>query len=342
MIDFCCKHCGSTNLVRYGQAGGIQYWWCKDCHHKFADNEALPDMKTPLTEIGEALSMYYRGMSIEDISQHLGQQYNHFPSSSTVYEWICRFTDEAARKTSGHKPNVGYVWVADETILNIGGKKVWFWDIIDYKTRFLLASHMSFQRTTQHAQRLMEKAAQRAGKVPKVVLTDRLYAYLDGIELAFGGDTKHVQSRGFSLKPNTNLIERFHGTLKSRTKVMRGLKTPETALAILDGWLVHYNFFRPHEALAERYGKRTPAEKAGLNFPLKNWLDVVKDSKGSTQYVRIYPRERVQIGIPTRYNIRRGRKRRKRIVTPRKSKPLLKGVRDRKIMPRLAQIRYKR
>jgi transposase InsO family protein len=67
--------------------------------------------------------------------------------------------------------------------------------------------------------------------------------------MAFGADTQHLQSKGFAIKPNTNLIERFHGTLKSRTKVMRGLKSPETALLILDGWLVYYNFFRPHEAL---------------------------------------------------------------------------------------------
>jgi hypothetical protein len=39
----------------------------------------------------------------------------------------------------------------------------------------------------------------------------------------------------------------------------------------MDGWLVHYNFLRAHEALK---GK-TPAEKAGIKFPYRNWLDVV-------------------------------------------------------------------
>jgi len=190
-------------------------------------------------------------------------------------------------------------------MLDIGGKKVWFWDLIDIKTRFLLASHMSFNRTTQHAQTLVEKAVRRAGKSPKVIITDKLQVYLDGIELALGGDTRHVQSKGFMLKPNTNLIERFQGILKSRTKVMRGLKTPETALVILDGWLVYYNFFRPHESL----GDKTPAEKAGLgNVPLKDWLDVVKASKGSKRYTSLYPRDKVFIGVPSKYNIRRKKK----------------------------------
>jgi putative transposase len=307
MVDFCCKYCGSTNIVRYGQTGGVQYWFCKDCKRKFADNEALPEMKTPIMQIGATLSMYYRGMSIDEIRGHLDQQYNNCPSSSTIYEWLCRFTDEAVTKARDYKPNVGDVWIADETVLNIGGHNVWFWDLIDIKTRFLLASHMSFQRTAQHAKRLVEKAAERAGKLPKVIITDKLFAYLDGIEMAFGADTQHVQSKGFSVKPNTNLIERFHGTLKSRTKVMRGLKSPDSALLILDGWLVYYNFFRPHESL----GDKTPAEKAGLNFPLKNWLDVVKQSRGASKYTSIYPRERVILGLPTKYNIRRSKKKRK-------------------------------
>ena len=301
MVDFCCKHCGSTNLVRYGQSGGVQYWWCKDCRHKFADNDALPGMKTPIMEVGAALSMYYRGMSIDEIRGHLDQQYNDCPSSATVYDWICRFTDEAVTKARSYKPKVGYVWVADETMLDIGGKKVWFWDLIDVKTRFLLASHLSYQRTSEHAKRFVEKAAERAGKPPKVIITDKLFAYLDGIEMAFGADTQHVQSKGFSVMPNTNLIERFHGTLKSRTKVMRGLKSPESALLILDGWLVYYNFFRPHEAL----GDKTPTEKAGIDFPLKNWLDVVKQSKGAESYTSLYPRQRISLGFPTKYNIRK-------------------------------------
>ena len=86
---------------------------------------------------------------------------------------------------------------------------------------------------------------------------------------------------------------------------MRGLKTPETALTILDGWPVYYNFFRPHESL----GDKTPAEKAGLaNVPLKDWLDVVKASKGSERYTSLYPREKLILGVPTKYNIRRRKK----------------------------------
>jgi hypothetical protein len=75
----------------------------------------------------------------------------------------------------------------------------------------------------------MEKAAERANAVLKAMSTDKLAACLDGIELAFGADAEHKQGSPFDAKNNTNLIERFQGSLKDRTKVLRGLNTPETA-----------------------------------------------------------------------------------------------------------------
>lgn len=125
----------------------------------------------------------------------------------------------------------------------------------------------------------MEKAAKVAGKTPKVAMTDKLAAYLDGIELTFGADTKHKHGALFNIENNTNLIERFQGTIKDRTKVMRGLKSLDTGELITDGWLVHYNYFRPHEGLNDK----TPAEVAGVQFPYKNWADVTNQSMPAIQ-----------------------------------------------------------
>jgi hypothetical protein len=138
----------------------------------------------------------------------------------------------------------------------------------------------------------MEAAARKAGKTPKYVITDRLAAYLDGIELAFGSETKHIPSKPFTVKESsTNVIERFHGTLKDRTKVMRGIKRVDSAKLFAEGWLVHYNFFRPHESLK---GK-PPAEAAGIDFPFKNWLDVVRQPRiivRTEDYIPPSPRPR--------------------------------------------------
>ena len=110
----------------------------------------------------------------------------------------------------------------------------------------------------------MEQAYERAGKAPDRILTDGLNVYVDAIERTFGADSKHVQSHPFVETDSTNLIERFHSTLKTRTAIMRGLKHPAAMRELLTGFLVYYNFMRPHDAL----DGKTPAEAAGIRLPL--------------------------------------------------------------------------
>jgi putative transposase len=281
LTDISCKFCGSRHVVRDGTHRGVQRVLCRDCGRKGALNDALPYMQTPVDQIGAAVSMFYEGQSLASVGRLMVQLYGSYPSDSAIYKWVSRFTKSGLEEIKDHKPHVGEEWVADETVLDIAGKKRWYWDIIDAKTRFLLASHLSTTRTTRDAQRLMELAAERAGHSPKIVLTDKLAAYLDGIELTFGADTKHITTKPFTVEQNTNLIERFHGTLKSRTKVMRGLKDIRTAKLVTDGWLLYYNYFRPHESL----GGKTPAEMAGIKFPYRNWKDIVtKDSVVASEH----------------------------------------------------------
>jgi transposase-like protein len=289
-----CKFCGSVNVVYYGRnAKNVQQCFCKRCRRKFSDNKSLPKARSPMAHQAAALSLFYGGMSLKDIRTHLSQEYkNYSVSRSTLERWIDRFSKVAVDEAAKHMPKVGPVWVADETVLRLGGdgkggRNVWFFDLIDEQTRFLLASHMAFTRTTKAAQTLMEKAYEKAGKAPERIVTDGLRAYQDAIELTFGADSKHVQSKPFTEKDSTNMIERFHSTLKTRTDIMRGLKRPEAARKLLEAWLVHYNFFRPHDAL----DGKTPAEAAGIKYPFKSWSDVIKSQAFPTkdEYPSEYP-----------------------------------------------------
>ncbi|HXZ94930.1 MAG TPA: IS6 family transposase, partial [Dehalococcoidia bacterium] len=307
-----CKYCGSEATSRFGTYKGTQLYWCKSCHRKFADNKALPRMRTPTEQVSDALNMHYEGMSFNAIKRNLKQQNNYDVSDVAVYNWVDRFTDDAIKRLKDVHPKVGDVWVADETVLKIGGENLWFWDIIDTKTRYLLASRVSTTRTTRDAQLLMEAAAKRAGKTPKYVITDKLYAYLDGVELAFGSQTEHVRSSPFAIKESTALVERFHGTLKDRTKVMRGLKDISSAVQFTDGFLIHYNFFRPHSALKDR----TPAQAAGLDMPYKSWKDIVNADRPQ---VRI-----IEAPVESRHSARMSRTSEKQFA-PRSPKPRPRG-----------------
>jgi transposase-like protein len=236
-------------------------------------------MKTPVEQIATAVALYYDGVSLEAISRQLIHIYGNYTSDATVYDWIIRFTKEAINITNDYKPNVGGKWIADETVVRISGQKYWLFDILDSRTRFLLATHLSKGRTVEDVQSVMREAYKRAGRLPTVILTDGLNSYVDGIRLTFGDKVKHVQTKPFTEGTNTNLIERMQGTIKGRTKVMRGLKKLESAELILDGFLVNYNYFRPHDSL----DGKTPAEVADSKFPYESWLSLIR--KGRTAYI---------------------------------------------------------
>jgi len=231
-------------------------------------------MKTPIEHISTALSCYFGGMPLDAIQRHLQQQFGVYYSEMGVYNWIRRFSQEAVNRVANFQPIVGDTWIADETVLKVGGRNIWFFDVIDGKTRYLLASRLSESRTTKEAALVMNEARRKADKSPKRIITDKLAAYIDGIELVFGSDTKHVQGKPFTDVNSTNVVERFHGTLKDRTKVVRGFKNMDTARLLTQAWLVHYNFFKEHATL----GDVPPAVKMGAT-PIKDWAEVISQTK---------------------------------------------------------------
>ena len=326
-----CKYCQSENVIKYGSYKGVQRYFCKSCKRKFASIDAIPKMQYSTSKIADALNMYYEGLSLQEIRRNLIQQHNDYISDVTALNWVKRFSKLAIMEAGKYKPDVGSVWVADETVIDIDGQNIWFWDILDTKTRFLIASHMSFTRTAKDAQALMKQAYDRTGKIPRVIYTDKLRAYLEGIETVFGGDTSHKQGSPFDVEVNTNLIERFHGTIKSRTKVMRGLHTVESARLFMDGWLVHYNFFRPHMSLKDR----TPAQVAGIRFPFRNWKDVTEQPYEVTARIPEYvPKPVYRLVMPRRKAIRVTRRKRPRISPPK--------LRISRPMPSVTEIRGRR
>lgn len=282
-----CKYCQSENVIKYGKYKNTQMYFCKDCKRKFANPNAIPKMQTDTKCLADVLNMYYEGMSEAEIRRNLIQQDSNYVSTGSIYNWVNRFTELAVKEAKKHKPDVGSVWVADETVIDIDGKNIWLWDIIDTKTRFLIATHMSYTRTTKDAQALMKQAYDRTGKIPRIIYTDKLAAYLDGIELTFGADTEHRRGSPFDVEHKANYIERFHGTIKSRTKVMRGLHTIESARKFMDGWLVHCNYFRPHMSLNDK----TPSQVAGVQFPFRNWKDVTEQPYEKTARIPLSPRQ---------------------------------------------------
>lgn len=269
--DVECKECGEDTVVKYGTRKGVQLYWCKTCKKKFTANNAMPGRRLPPEQVGAAVSMFYGGLSLREIRRSFEHIFDFLPSTATIYEWVTDYSVLAQDRLSGLKPQVGDTWVADESVIKVGGKKYWNWNVMDADTRFLLAVRLSPTRGTRDAEVVMREALQIAGKPPKRIVTDKLSSYIDGIERVFGADSSHIRG-GIRAEVDNNLSERLQGTIRQREKVMRGLKSQETAQLFMDGWALYYNFFKPHEALK---GK-PPALAAKIQTPLTDWEDIAR------------------------------------------------------------------
>ena len=272
-IQIACKNCGSTDVVKAGFQSGVQRYLCHTCKRKFKADDTPFHGKVSAGHISSALAMYYTGSSITDIRNHIRQETGYYPPKSVVFYWIEKYTEQAANHFRQYRPKVGDTWIADETMIDLDkGVKVWFWDVIDADTRFLLASRVSISRTTRDAKALIQDAVKKAGKAPKMIITDKMKSYPDGIFTTLGSMTEHLQSSPFKIaSESTSKVERFHETLKERTKVMKAFRDIETLITFASGFLVYYNYLKPHEALE---GK-TPAEKAKVRYTTKTWVEVV-------------------------------------------------------------------
>ncbi len=272
-----CKHCHSIHFVKYGTKNGKQVYKCKDCNRKFVNNVDFENMKYNPKIIALTLDLYFRGLSLRKISQHLKDFYNLDVTHMTVYNWIEKYVSIMNEYVNSITPDVGSVWHTDEMMVNINGSWEYLWNVMDERTRFQLASVVSKERKVRDARMVFQKAKGNAGnRTPKFMITDGLHSYKKAVNKEFPTnthETEHLWNVGLQHHPNNNHVERLHGEIRSREKTMRGLKIERTP--IVDGHRIYHNFIRPHMAL----DGRTPSEEAGITIEGKEkWLTLLQNA----------------------------------------------------------------
>lgn len=272
-VTLSCPVCESDSIVRHGQQRGEQRYRCRTCDATFRSNNTMPRRRLSNDRLGSVLDMYYDGMSYKRVAETLAAAHQiPEPSKNSVYDWVQSYSQRAADEFDKYKPKSGGMWVADEMVVDVGGDKFWLWNVMDAKSRFVLATHLSKERNGREASIVMRKAKDKAATLPKWIKTDKLPSYGVAINRVFGGDAMvgHMRSEGIAGTVNNNMSERLQGTFRARTKVMRGLQSQKSGQRFLDGWVIDYNFFRPHMAL----NGKTPAAAAGLDVPISSWAEV--------------------------------------------------------------------
>lgn len=299
-----CKFCQSDNVVRNGHRKGTQYWLCKNCGRGFVANKAVPKGRFPIDTVSNALYNYYAGMSLNAICEGIRQHSGETVSDTAVYVWLKKYTAIALNEAENQQPQVSKKWVMDETVVKLDGKKWWLITALDWDTRFLLGTKLSKGRNNKDIREVLEEATRKTGVIPDEVLTDGWGGYRQAMEDAYGADSHHIVTTPFTdAELSTNLMERWNGTLKDRLKPMRGMDRNANMQLILDGFVFYYNYLRPHMGLE---GK-TPAQAAKVDYPYRNWGDVVKSQMPK---VKLTEEDRVKYKVDRK--IRRARRKPRR------------------------------
>ena len=193
-VALTCPDCDGDRVVKVGKQNGQQRYMCKGCKSKFRAGGKGKGRRMDAELMGSAIQDYYSGKSYKQIAEGLEKEYDiPEPSKATVFEWVKTYTDEAAKDMSNHKAKTGDHWVADEMVVDVGGRKAYNWNVMDEETRYILASHLSYRRDGHAARAAIRKAAEAADKPPKKITTDKWRAYIKPIKDILP-EAKHVQS----------------------------------------------------------------------------------------------------------------------------------------------------
>ncbi len=218
-----------------------------------------------------ALDLYFKGVSLRKIADHL-KMFERVNVSNVcgmqVGSEICGLMKDYVDTLH---PELSRVFHADETKVNIRGQWVWLWHLMDGDTRFLLANHVSQGRTVADARAAFKEAKAVAKTDARVLLTDGLPSYGPAAQKEFP-NAVHVSGIGIQGRVNNNRMERYQGTFKERSKVMRAIKKPDSAF--IEGQRIYYDYLRPHTAL----DGKTPAQAAKIELGLADnrWSSLIK------------------------------------------------------------------
>src|SRR3989344_6056006 len=292
--EIICEKCNGKNIKKDGiretkNRGKVQRYKCNNCSYRFSIDDGFWKMKNHEDKITSCINMYYAGMSLRKIQEHL-QMFNVKNSHySTIYRWIIRYVDIISKLTDNLQIQSGIELMSDEMEYHRLGEQNWFVDVMDTETRFMVSSDYMKSRTIENLTKVLKKSKSATGEQVKIITTDGLQGYPRVLKKTFSLQSPYHASsrtkskiihnvviaseRGFNHK-----IERLHNKIRDRTKIMRCFHgSLESAKAIMKGMEIYYNFVRKHKGI----NNKTPSEEALPELALSNnkWLSLIKLSK---------------------------------------------------------------
>lgn len=268
-----CPSCGlrGEHIVKHGtyrnKSGLVQRLLCKRCGCRFTDQTCFEKMRHNGNIVVAAMDLYFKGLSYRKIAEHLRDTCGVSLTHVAVYNWIRKYLAVIRHYTSRVVPRVGGKWHCDEMQYRVSEDRAYVWNLMDAKTRFLLACRVTKRRRKSEAKRTLLDGIECGRKKPGVFVTDGLKSYAGAAQSLLKDDVhrQHVSRPG-----HNNRCERLNQTLRERTKTMRVKKLKSLSKFTAD-YSAYYNFLRPHSALKNN----TPAQAAKIASG-KGWFPIIR------------------------------------------------------------------
>ena len=132
----------------------------------------------------------------------------------TIRQWGLKFGREFVNRVRRRATRRGDKWHLDEVVITIAAKKHWLWRAVDQEG-FVLDVLVQSRRDKKAAKRLFRKLLKKQGRVPRVLITDKLRSYAAAKREIMPG-VEHRQHKGLN-----NRAENSHQPTRRRERVMK-------------------------------------------------------------------------------------------------------------------------
>lgn len=265
-----CHYCKNNSAIKRGvkknKSGWIPRYWCSRCDRWFVDRKGFENFRNKPEVITAALDLRAKGISLANIVDHLYQHHKVKVTRKTILDWQNKFGKKLKSFTQTLKPIIGGQVHADEMFVKVRKEWNYYWDAMDYSTKFLVGDHLSKERNYEECVMFMQSIKNCPVNQPYEMHTDNSYDYPWPIKKVFGKKgIMHVFYPAWKHRFKNNPIERLHNTEKQTIKTFRNFDNFESTKKFFNFNRLYYNFIRKHTTL----GETTPAEAAGIFLDLK-------------------------------------------------------------------------
>ena len=242
-----CPYCHSQDTIgwskRVTENGQKQRYRCNQCKKTFIEEKDFERYKGNGKITTVIMDLYFKGISLRGIQDHLKQFHNLAIDHSNILRRIQRYSKIIDEHVKTLKPEVANVWHHDEMKIQAGGKWRWLWNIMDDQTKFLITTQVSTHARISDSRKFFNKAREQADKQPPFLVTDGRHSYTRSIQKEMP-QTKHIRLATTHDKVNNNVVERLNGTVRDRIQSMRGMQSEESAELMTSAFRNYYNFIK--------------------------------------------------------------------------------------------------